>query len=236
MPVIDIIITAFCLFFAVIIHEIAHGFAALMCGDTTARDAGRLTLNPIRHIDPVGTVVLPAILALAGSKVMLGWAKPVPINIFRTRNPRRSLWLIAVAGPASNFLQAALALFLAFLTSFIFRKAGGISLFEYEGALYTSNPGFMFDAMFFICGKFFFSCFIVNLMLMAFNLIPVPPLDGSRVVTALLPPKAAEVYLGIERYGFIIIFALLYFNILDIILNPIMSGGMYLFYKIAFGI
>jgi Zn-dependent protease len=192
------------LMIAIMIHEVAHGLVALWCGDPTARDAGRLSLNPIRHVDPVGTIILPGLLFLSGSGVMFGWAKPVPIALWRTRNPRQALWLTAIAGPASNFLQIALA----------------------SGALYllmwldiAAAPLYQFLMM---------AC-IINAMLIVFNLLPVPPLDGSRVVAAMLPRDIAAGYLSIERFGFVIIFVLLRMDALDGVLHVGIRALLWLF-------
>lgn len=173
---------------AIMIHEIAHGWAALRCGDTTARDAGRLSFNPLRHVDPFMSVVLPLILIVTGSSVIFGGAKPVPVNLRRCRDPRRAYWITAVAGPASNLVQAV---------------AGAI--------LYHVCAEFLPPVAFsFYLAYFLRSYVVTNVALMVFNLVPVPPLDGSRVVTVLLPPDLAWRYAQLERYGMFVIFALLY--------------------------
>lgn len=182
---------------AIILHEIAHGYAAWLCGDPTAKWRGRLSLNPLRHIDPVGTIVLPAVLILTGISP-IGWAKPVPIDLSRTRRPRQAIWIVGIAGPAMNLVLALLAglgLRAMFLTGWVTTPAPGYVLFPGEVARLT----------FTVLQVFCFS----NLMLMLFNLVPIPPLDGSRVVTALLPPRLAWEYLRLERYGFLIVLLLL---------------------------
>lgn len=159
----------------VIVHEVCHGLAAFMLGDRTARDAGRLTLNPLRHIDLFWTVLFPAALFFTTQgRFAIGMAKPVPVNFARLRNPRRDMILVAMAGPLANF-------FLAGMLNFFFKLNGSVYL------LY---------AIYF------------NLGIMLFNLIPIPPLDGSRIVAGLLPPRAAYYYLKIEPFGFAIILAL----------------------------
>lgn len=198
---------------AVMIHEISHGLVALACGDPTARDAGRISLNPIRHIDPIGTIILPLILALSGSGIMFGWAKPVPINLTRTRNPRQALWMIAIAGPLSNFLQALLAVAAFYGLSTITNRNGTNLAIEY-GAV--------------ACLLFA----IINIVLMTFNLIPIPPLDGSRVMAVLLPEKLAIPYMRLERFGFIIIIVLLNLSVFDGLISRTVEGflklaGMY---------
>lgn len=201
------------LIIAVMIHEIAHGLVALACGDPTARDAGRISLNPIRHVDPIGTIVLPLILAVSGSGVMFGWAKPVPINLMRTRNPRQALWMTAIAGPLSNFLQALLAVAAFYGLSTIANRSGTTLAIEY-GAV--------------ACLLFA----VINIVLMTFNLIPIPPLDGSRIMAALLPEKLAIPYMRLERFGFIIIIVLLNLSVFDGLIQRTINGflrlsGMY---------
>lgn len=183
---------------AVVVHEVSHGLAALACGDPTAKEQGRLSLNPIRHVDPVGTLLLPGLLALLGSSVVFGWAKPVPVNLWRTRNPDRALWLTAVAGPASNLLQAILAALLL------------------RGLM---AAGYLTELLAFIL----LSMVLVNVVLLIFNMLPVPPLDGSRVVAALLPRNAAVQYLSLGRYGFIILFLLLRSNVFRSIMDPVIE-------------
>ena len=167
---------------SLIIHEMAHGYAALACGDPTAKYARRLTFNPLRHIDPLGSIAVPAFLILVGA-APLGWAKPVPINLGYTRNPRQALWITAAAGPASNFVLAVLGALLCRLLYSL-------------GLVWWGNVVLQY-------------VFFVNLVLMVFNLFPIPPLDGSRIVTAMLPRDIAWEYMRLERYGFFILIALL---------------------------
>ena len=173
---------------AIMIHEIAHGYAALRCGDTTARDAGRLSFNPLRHVDPFMSVVLPLVLIVSGSSVIFGGAKPVPISLYRCRDPKKAYWITAIAGPASNLLQAIAG---ALLFHVLLRVLPDARLSVY--LLY-----------------FLLSYVVTNVVLMVFNLVPVPPLDGSRVVTVLLPRDLAWRYAQLERYGMLIVFALLW--------------------------
>jgi Zn-dependent protease len=192
---------------AVMIHEVAHGWVALRCGDPTARDAGRLSLNPVRHVDLVGTIILPMILALSGSGVMFGWAKPVPVNIGRCRNPRQAFWMTAIAGPLSNLLQALFGTALIWAMVLLSRKGGG------------STAG---ELMF----SFLIAYVVTNLVLMTFNLVPIPPLDGSKVVAMLLPHRLAIPYLQIGGYGFILIFLLLRTRLVDHLLEGVLVGYM----------
>ena len=183
-------------FFSVILHEIAHGKTAEWCGDSTAREAGRLTFNPIPHIDPMGTLLLPLLLTLTHSPVVLGWAKPVPVNPWRFRNPKRDLAIVGAAGPLSNLALAAVA-----ATAFkLVAPATGIE-----------DP----------LAQLLLTAAVINVVLLVFNLIPVPPLDGSRILTGFLPRHLAIRYLRIERYGFLLIFLLLFLGLDDWVIRPL---------------
>ena len=181
-------------FSAVVIHEFAHGLVAFWLGDKTAKYAGRLTLNPLAHIDPVGTIFLPILLMISKSPVVFGWAKPVPINYWGLRNPKRDILWVGLAGPLSNIL-------IAFLLSLVI-KSLSLPLI----LLYLAKQAIL-----------------VNLVLAVFNLMPIPPLDGSRVVISLLPVSLTSKYASIERYGFIILFALLYFGFFERVIYPIVK-------------
>ena len=175
---------------AITLHEVAHGWAARYLGDPTAASLGRLTLNPIKHIDPVGTIVVPAILFVMGG-FLFGWAKPVPVNMNRLNDPKRDMALVAVAGPASNFMMA---FFWA-----IMLKTG----IQMDG----QSIGFMLVEM----GKV---GLVINLILMVLNMIPVPPLDGGRVLAGVLPDHMSQGLAKIEPYGLFIIFGLLAMGLL----------------------
>lgn len=174
------------LLFAITVHEVAHGWVANKLGDNTARMFGRLTLNPLKHIDPVGTVLVPGILLMLGGFIF-GWAKPVPVNDRNLHNPRRDMALVALAGPMANFLMA--------LGWALFAKIG--LLLESEFA--TIPMVYMGSAGIFI-----------NLVLMLLNLLPIPPLDGGRIAAGLLPPRLAWKYSKIEPFGFPILLILLF--------------------------
>lgn len=171
------------LLFSVILHEYAHGWMAERKGDDTARVMGRLTFNPLPHIDPVGSVLLPLIAALTGGP-LIGWAKPVPVNPYRLNDPTRDMMWVGAAGPVSNLLLAAVCSFALF-----FLKLSGI-----EDKLIYSFLGYTI---------------VINVLLPVFNMVPVPPLDGSRVLAGLLPSRMAYEYMKIEPYGIFIIFILI---------------------------
>lgn len=191
--------------FAITVHEAAHGYAARHFGDNTAAMMGRLTLNPLKHIDPVGTVLMPLLLYFATSGAFLfGYAKPVPVQFNRLRNPKRDMVWVALAGPASNFLQALLwALFLIVLTLL------GI------------------DERFFI--QMARAGVLVNLVMWAFNLFPLPPLDGGRILVGLLPWKQAQAVSRVEPYGFFIVMALVIAGVVSSFwLRPLMALGYWI--------
>ncbi|WP_353203345.1 site-2 protease family protein [Sphingomonas sp.] len=177
---------------AIVFHEVAHGYVARLFGDHTAERMGRLTLNPIRHVDPIGTVVLPMVLAIAHAPIF-GWAKPVPVDYRKLRNPRRDMIFVALAGPGTNFVLAMLtALVLAAFFSGAVPPAS---------ALYTGS-GFAFLSL--------LSFVQVNVFLGVFNLIPLPPFDGGHVVQGLLPRAAAAHYAKLARFGFPLLLILLF--------------------------
>ena len=200
MSVLSYIIMAFVFFFAITVHEAAHSWAALKMGDPTAYHLGRITLNPLPHIDPVGTVILPFLLILTGAPILFGWAKPVPVNPLNLRNPRRDNLLISAAGPLSNLTVAFLALF-----GIIILKSISPETYSEKGVLFYLVSG--------IFSIFYYTIFI-NIILAVFNLIPIPPLDGSGVLMGLLSDEAAMKYERIRPYGFIIIILLLMTGIL----------------------
>lgn len=174
------------LIFSVVIHEVSHGYAALFQGDRTAESQGRLTLNPLKHIDPVGSVLVPVILALLPGGFMFGWAKPVPYNPYNLRNQRWGEAIVALAGPLSNLVIALVfGLFLRF-----YPLAGGIE-----------SPAFLLIA----------HIVYINVALAVFNLVPMPPLDGSKIVSAVLPRGWMKVRETIERFGFVGVFVFIMF-------------------------
>jgi Zn-dependent protease len=175
---------------AIVFHEVAHGWVARALGDQTAARLGRLTLNPIRHVDPVGTVALPLVLAVAGGPIF-GWAKPVPVVAANMRHPRRDMVLVALAGPGTNFI---LALIAALSLGILFASSGGA--LPQAGA-----GGFIADNL--------FNFLLINVFLGVFNLIPLPPFDGGHVVEGALPRRAVPAWNRLGRFGFPILLILL---------------------------
>lgn len=191
------------LLFAVTIHEVAHGWVAWRCGDPTARFAGRLTLNPIKHLDPMGSLVLPLMLVLLRSPVVFGYAKPVPVNFRNLRNPPRDTILVSLAGVSANLLCASIC-------------GVGAQILLGIDFLWVSPfwSGFTVD-LFLILAYFV----IISTVLAVFNLIPIPPLDGSKVVSVLIPRRYVAAYGKIERYGMLLLFFLLFTGALNGILS-----------------
>ena len=191
------------LLLAMVFHEYAHGWVADRYGDSTARLEGRLTLNPVAHIDPFGTILLPLLCLIFPSGILLGYAKPVPVNAWNLRNPRRDMALVAAAGPGMNLLLAiASALALSAILAIDPSVADSIS---------TGGPGTRRDLLGMILVPLAWMCtysVLINVVLLVFNLIPIPPLDGGRIMVSLLPPRQAEALSRLEPYGMLIIFFL----------------------------
>ncbi|RMG53598.1 MAG: site-2 protease family protein [Gammaproteobacteria bacterium] len=195
--------------FAITVHEVAHGWVARQLGDPTAWMMGRLTLNPVKHIDPVGTILVPLVLLLLGGFVF-GWAKPVPVNYRNLHNPRRDMALVAVAGPTANLLMA--------LGWAVIMKLG-LLLVPYSQwvglpLVYMGQAGIA-----------------INVILMVLNLLPVPPLDGGRVLAGLVPPRLGDLLDRIEPWGLFILVALLATGILGMMLGPPYQFLMHLIHR-----
>ena len=198
--------------FAITLHEVAHGWMAWRLGDPTAMLMGRLSLNPIRHIDPIGTILLPAGLVAMGSPFVFGWAKPVPVNFDGLKNPKRdSIW-VSLAGPGANL---GMALFWALIT-----WLGGHLP---ASAAYFAEPMQLMGM----------AGITINLVLMVLNLIPIPPLDGGRVAAGLLPGPLSYQFSKLEPYGFIILIVLLFTGMLGTFMGPIVSSLRQLFFALG---
>jgi Zn-dependent protease len=205
MSIIEGIISLFVVLFAITVHEASHGWAALKMGDPTAFHMGRITLNPIHHIDPLGTILLPLILIIMGAPPF-GWAKPVPVNPLNLRNPRRDNLLISAAGPLSNFIVA----FIAFLIIKIFMTLDPSLLYGRIGG---------FNSLLSPIITILYYTVLINVILAIFNLIPIPPLDGSGVLMGLISEEAAEKYEQLRPYGFLILLVLIMTGIIGRILG-----------------
>jgi Zn-dependent protease len=188
----DIALMVVVLFFSVIVHEVAHGYVALLNGDPTAKYSGRITLNPVPHIDPIGTILLPLLLVITGSRVLFGWARPVPVNPLNFRNYTWGEITVSASGPLSNL---ALAVIFAILLR-----------------LGLGNVGLMKMAYYGVS---------INIFLALFNLVPLPPLDGSHLLSAVLPRELNRLYRQLEPVGFILILLLFYTGILGAVIMPV---------------
>jgi Zn-dependent protease len=188
----EILVKLLALFLAIVPHEVAHGYVAWKLGDPTARRANRLTLNPLAHIDLFGSIILPGLLIFMNIPPF-GWAKPVPFNPWYFRDPRRGIMLVGAAGPIVNFTMA-------ILIALLLRVLG-------------PGAGLFVQFLGYLC--------LINIFLGVFNLIPIPPLDGSRVVMGLIPEEWAGPYMRLERFGFAIIIGLLYLGVLERVISPV---------------
>ncbi|MBS7327707.1 MAG: site-2 protease family protein [Oxalobacter sp.] len=195
-----ILVWAIPLLTAITLHEAAHGYTAYRLGDATAYLQGRVSLNPIRHIDLLGTIIIPLVLLATGSSFIFGYAKPVPVNFSQLRHVRRDTILVALAGPFSNLVMA-------FIWSLL------------KLTLLLSMPGNVFLLKMVNAG------IVVNLVLFAFNLFPLPPMDGGRIMLSLLPPQMAYQFAKVERYGFFILMGLIYLGVTSYWMRPVMMIG-----------
>ena len=187
--------------FAITVHEVAHGWAALHLGDPTAKYAGRLTLNPIKHVDPLGTIIVPfAMLIMSSGAWAFGWAKPVPVAFHNLRNPRRDMILVAAAGPGVNLAMAL-----------------GWALLLAQRMAFDPSLDLGSDWVVRMC----FIGVTINVLLAVFNMLPIPPLDGGRVLAGLLPPQLARTLQRVEPFGFLILIVLLVTGVLWTLVDPV---------------
>lgn len=206
MDILGAILSLIILIYSAILHEIAHGFVAYRLGDPTAKLRGRLTLNPIPHIDPFMSILMPAVLILSGSPIIFGGAKPVPVDGFNLRDGRKDLALVALVGPITNIAIAAVASMLAHLIY------PDLTFFE---VMQNGILGFMLA-----------TTIQLNLILAIFNLIPIPPLDGSKVFSLILSNRQAASYLSLDSIGMLILMALLFFSPLMGIVSAIVRFSL----------
>jgi len=200
--------------FAVVLHEVSHGWVASRLGDDTARWMGRLTLNPLKHIDPIGTVIIPLLLLVMGSPFLFGYAKPVPIDYRKLRRPKQDMVWVAAAGPVTNLLLALASAVLLFVVA---RLPAAASWFSHPVSLMCQ------------------ASILINMVLCIFNLLPLPPLDGGRVAVGLLPGPAAYQLSRVEPFGFLIIVVLLMTGLLQQIIGPLVMGSAQLLIGWALG-
>jgi len=206
----ELIIAAIPILIAITFHEVAHGFIAYKLGDPTAKMMGRLTLNPLAHIDPIGTILMPIMLfVLSNGTFIFGSAKPVPVNFSNLRNPRRDSAFVSAAGPVTNIIIALLSIFLLILTYKIFPDSLSLTQIHQKVILPVQNM-LQYSISF-------------NIFIAAFNLLPVPPLDGGRIVTSILPAKHSYQFSKIEPYGIFIILFLWFTGIAHYIIRPIQA-------------
>ncbi len=202
-----IAVIAIPLIFAIVLHEVAHGWVANKLGDHTARDMGRLTLNPIPHIDLIGTIILPVLSIITHSPIF-GWAKPVPINPYNFKDPKKGMAISSLAGPGINMIMA---------ISFSFLLRVVMPVFEAN----LSKQSWQWFGL--PISLMFFYGVMINVVLAVLNMLPIPPLDGSRIVYWLLPDKQAAAYYKLERYGLLILILLLATNVLSKIIVPVIG-------------
>lgn len=196
--------------FAITVHEVAHGWMAKQFGDKTADQQGRLTLNPLKHIDPVGTIIVPGLLLITFTGFIFGWAKPVPVDARNFKNPKKAMMIVALAGPLSNFLMA-------IAWALLIRIGVAIDMeFISMPLIYSGVAGIT-----------------INLVLALINMLPIPPLDGSRILSGLLPDYWAWRYNKLERWGFLILLVLLATNMLGMILGYPLYYAQQMFFSLA---
>ena len=207
------------LLFSVVLHEVAHGYMAFKLGDPTAKVLGRLTLNPLPHIDPIGSIFIPLFSLLTAGSVFIAWAKPVPVNVSNFARPRRDEMLVSLVGPGSNIL-------LAFVCSI-----AAIALSAVASAVSVGQSAIVIDGVEFLL-KMFYGGIYLNIILAVFNLIPVPPLDGSHVLAAFLPARLAQKYRSIGFAGILLLIFLMRVPAVSGTFHAIIEGVFFPFHKL----
>lgn len=217
------------LIMSAVVHEVAHGYMAYRLGDDTAKDLGRLTLNPIKHLDPLGSVFLPLVLTLSGARFFIAWAKPVPFNPYNFTDSKNGPMKVALAGPASN-----LAILLVFG---IFAKLLPLASDSKTALLQAFFMGGNSETMALMAGSLTSSLYVMSLIiclmnavLMIFNLIPIPPLDGSKVLLRFMNERGRDFFYRYESYGIFVVLILVYLGLTDIILSPAIGAVLSLFF------
>ncbi len=197
---------------AMVLHEVAHAYIAYRLGDPTAKNLNRLNLNPIVHIDPIWTLLVPGLLILSSSPFVFGAAKPVPVDPRYFKDPRRGMMWVAIAGPIINFILAIISALLFFLAILVVPEDFYLAKLIFTWLVYSV---------------------MINLVLGLFNLLPIPPLDGGRIMVGILPLKLAIKYAQIERFGFILVIALIYFKVPEMFLGPVLDWVQKMLFLIA---
>jgi Zn-dependent protease len=222
----DLIISIICglpgFAFAIMVHEAAHAFAAWKLGDPTAKSMGRISLDPRRHLDPLGVIVYVAMIVFSGGRFAFGWAKPVMVNRFNFRDPRRDFMLSSLAGPASNLLQA-------FVWTLLLRLYAAAS--PLPALLVVQRAFAMQDRI----GYMIFFGIMINVVLAVFNMIPIPPLDGSRLLAWMLPENIAYHLDRLEPFGLVLVLALMYFGLLGVVFSYVAYPLLGLYLRLAVG-
>ncbi len=217
-----IALTIYVLFFSVVMHELCHGIAAKFCGDPLAEESGRLTLNPLAHVSPVGSVVVPLVLYFMQAPAVIGWAKPVPFDPTKLKHFPRDQVLLAISGPLANFAMAAICFNVYLIAGFAFNRVFAESPIHFQLDIFMpiTFSNVPLEAFWFVFFEILSLGMIINLILGVFNLIPFPPLDGSWILKALLPNKEMILFSKLKNFGFIFLLLAVQFHLLEFFLYP----------------